>query len=172
MKRSFILATMLWLAACAAAQAQTNPQTTPQGAAETGPVFPSASVTTGLAPATSTATQAVSPGTVVSDPLSVPASSILPSGTLATVTTTESSGNTNNVTTVNPQKAVQLPGEAANTTTQTPNTTASAAAPAAAPAASASVGTSSSQLCSSSVPSSTGEMTAGSLVGIVSANGC
>jgi hypothetical protein len=165
LKRSFIFATMLWLAAFEAAYAQTTLQNSP----EVSPVFPSPSFTTGMAPAVSGGTQVVSPGTTVSDPLSIPTSSILSSGSLGTVT--QAPGRMNAVSSTSPQTALQLPDEASNSPTQGPITTASV--PAASSAAGASAGTSSSgQLCSSSVPSTAGDLSAGSLAGGISAGGC
>ena len=136
MKRVFIFATMLWLAAFETAQAQ--------------------------------GTQTGSSGTVASDPLSLPTSTIPLSG--GSATGSGSVGGMNSAASINLQTAVQLPGETPNTATQAPNTTASA--PAGSSAASGSAGASSSTLCSSSVPSTAGGLNAESLAGGISTNGC
>jgi hypothetical protein len=141
MTRTFIFATMLWLAAFAAAQAQ-EIQTTQE-------------------------TQVGSTGAVATDPLTVPTSTIPLSGGSATGSV--SIGGINATSSINPQTAVQLPGETSNSATQSPTTTASA--PAAASAASAGAGASGT-LCSSSVSTTTGELSAASLAGGISTNGC
>jgi hypothetical protein len=138
MKQAFMFATMLWLAAFAAAQAQE----------------------------TQVETQTNSTGTVATDPLTVPTSTIPLSGGAATGS--PSIGGLNAASSINPQTALQLPGETSNATTQSPTTTASAPA-----ASAASAGASaSSTLCSSSVSTTTGELSASSLAGGLSTNGC
>jgi hypothetical protein len=112
-------------------------------------------------------TQVGSTGTVATDPLSVPTSTIPLSGGFAAAT--GSLGGINAASSINPQTAVQLPGETSNTATQSPTTTASA--PAASSAASAGAGASGT-LCSSSVSSTSGELSAASLAGGISTNGC
>jgi hypothetical protein len=68
--------------------------------------------------------------------------------------------------TINPQRAMQLPGEAANASTQAPATSASAAPGGAA------AGTSSNAACSTAIPTMTGASGIGGLFGAGSIGGC
>jgi hypothetical protein len=66
---------------------------------------------------------------------------------------------------INPQKAAQLPGEGANTSTQAPTTSAS-------PSGGAAAGTSFNAACSTAIPTTTGASGVGGLFGAGSVGGC
>jgi hypothetical protein len=177
MQRVFIFAMAMWLGGLTAANAQT---TTQPSAPKIGQPLPQA----GVAPTTmdnssslTMSTQSASTGATsslgatssaisatASDPLAVP-TSILPSAG-QTTTGSVATGAINASPTINPQRAVQLPGEAANTSTQAPTTSA------AAPSGGAAAGTSSNAACSTVIPTTTGELGVGGLFGAGSVGGC
>jgi hypothetical protein len=177
MQRVFIFAMAMWLGGLAAANAQTATQ---PSAPQIGQPLPQA----GVAPTTmdnssslTMSTQSASTGAAsslgatssaisatASDPLAVPTST-LPSG--QTTTGSVAIGAISASPTINPQRAVQLPGEAANTSTQAPTTSAAAASGGAA------AGTSSNNAaCSTAIPTTTGELGVGGLFGAGSTSGC
>jgi hypothetical protein len=179
MQRLFIFAMALWLAGFGAAQAQTSSQATSQ--AQVGQPTQQAGVApTTIAPlppattagATQNESAATQPGLPASsasaasdtDPLSVPTSTTSTSGGATTGTAT--AGTMSAPAVVNPQRAVQLPGEGTNTSTQAPTTSASAASGGAA------AGTSSNAACSTAIPTTTGASGGGGLFGAGSIGGC
>lgn len=155
MHRILASAMILWLAAVGAANAQMDPaQTNP---AQTNPQAAPAPENTVPATPSATTLQSVP----ASDPLSVPTSTV--PTTFAVPAPGSSSGSGFGISapaSVNPQTAVQLPGEARNSSTQAPNTTASA------PAAS-----SNPPPCSATIPTTTGGASVGGLFG-GGASGC
>jgi hypothetical protein len=175
MQRMFIFAMVMWLGGLTAANAQTATQPAPQ----IGQPLPQA----GVAPTTMdnssslTSTQSGSTGATLSldaassaisatasDPLGVPTQT-LPSAS-QTTTGSVAIGAMSASPTINPQRAVQLPGEAANTSTQAPTTSAAAASGGAA------AGTSSNAACSTAIPTTTGASSVGGLFGAGSIGGC
>jgi hypothetical protein len=157
MERAFIFVIILWLTAVDAAHAQVSSQVGPQFNPMPSTAAPSVSATG--------ATQASPAGTVLTDPLNVPSfnmpssSAISPAGS-ATGAATGSTGGISASPSINPQTALQLPGETPNTTTQGPATTA------------ASPGVSSSTtLCSPAISSTAGALSTGDLFGGMSLGG-
>ena len=177
MQRLFIFAMAMWLGGLTAANAQTATQ---PSAPQIGQPLPQA----GVAPTTmdnssslTMSTQSGSTGATssldatssaisatASDPLGVPTST-LPSAS-QTATGSVAIGAISASPTINPQRAMQLPGEAANTSTQAPATSASAASGGAA------AGTSSNAACSTAIPTTTGASGVGGLFGAGSIGGC
>jgi hypothetical protein len=139
MQRVFIFAMAMWLGGLTAANAQTATQ---PPAPQIGQPLPQAGVapttmdnsssltmstqsgSTGATPSLDATSSALS--ATASDPLGVPTST-LPSAS-QTTTGSVAIGAISASPTINPQRAVQLPGEAANTSTQTPTTSTSSAA--------------------------------------------
>jgi hypothetical protein len=177
MQRGFIFAMAMWLGGLTAANAQTAAQ---PSAPQIGQPLPQA----GVAPTTmdnssslTMSTQSGSTGatsslgatssaisTTASDPLGVPTSTLPSAG--QTATGSVATGAISASPTINPQRAVQLPGEAANTSTQAPTTSAAASGGAAA-------GTSSNNTaCSTAIPTTTGELGVGGLFGAGSVGSC
>jgi hypothetical protein len=177
MQRMFIFAMAMWLGSLAAANAQTATQpSAPQigqplpqaGVAATAMdnssslLMPQQSGSTGAASSLGATSSAIS--ATASDPLAVPTSTLPSAG--QTTTGSAAIGAISASPTINPQRAVQLPGEAANTSTQAPTTSAAAASGGAA------AGTSSNAACSTAIPTTTGELSVGGLFGAGSAGGC
>ena len=174
MQRVFIFAMAMWLGGLIAANAQTATQpSTPRigqslpqaGVAATtmdnssSLTMPRQSGSTGATSSLEATPSAIS--ATASDPLGV-RTSTLPS---AGQTTGSVAGAISASPTINPQRAVQLPGEAANTSTQTPTTAAAASGGAAA-------GTFSNAACSTAIPTTTGAAGVGGLFGAGSVRGC
>jgi len=177
MQRLFIFAMALWLAGFGTALAQTSSQATSQ--AQVGQPTQQAGVApTTIAPlppattagATQNQSAATQPGLPASsassaasatDPLSVPTSTTPASGEATSGTATAGAMSASPFT--NPQKAAQLPGEGANTSTQAPTAAASGGAAA---------GTSSNAACSTAIPTTTGASGGGGLFGAGSVGGC
>ncbi|HEY0909015.1 MAG TPA: hypothetical protein VGD75_02160, partial [Bradyrhizobium sp.] len=104
-----------------------------------------------------------------SDPLAVPTSTLPPASQTTTGQTTTGSVVTGAISaspTVDPQHAVQLPGEGANSSRQAPTTSASAAS------GGAGASTSSNAACSTAIPTTTGASGVGGLFGAGSVGGC
>ena len=120
MQRMFASAMILWLAAFGAANAQTDPAQMNPGQTNPAQANPQA------APATENTVPAAPSATTLrsvpaSDPLSVPTSTV--PTTFAVPAPGSASGSTSGISasaSVNPQTAVQLPGEARNSSTQAP----------------------------------------------------
>jgi hypothetical protein len=177
MQRMFIFAMAMWLGSLAAANAQTATQ---PSAPRIGQPLPQAGVaatamdnsssllmsqqsaSTGATSSLDTTSSAIS--ATASDPLGVPTST-LPSGQATTGSV--AIGAISASSTINPQRAVQLPGEAANNSTQAPTTSATASSGGAA------AGTSSNNAaCSTAIPTTTGELSVGGLFSAGSPGGC
>jgi hypothetical protein len=167
MQRIFVLAMILWLGAFGAVSAQTSPQSgqftsTPDNAAAV------AAGSTAIAGAASGGTSFN--GTAFpdfTDPLNVPtanapapfaASSAGSAGGIATGAPGISASPS-----ISPQRAVQLPGEQPNTSTEAPNTTASA------PAASSGF---SGLSCSATIPTTAGSSSMTGIFGGGLSGGC
>ena len=188
MRRMLMFAMVVWLTGIGVVQAQTSSQAnsparvgqpTQQAGVASTTMAPLPPATTGSMPNQATATPsgstassssnetpssaAVSNAASASDPLSVPTSTTPTSGEVTTGAAT--AGAISSLPLVNPQKAVQLPGEGANTSTQAPTTSAS-------PSGGAAAGTSSNAACFTAVPTTTGASGAGGLFGVDSVGGC
>lgn len=169
MQRILILAMVMWFAGFGAGQAQTGPQANPQTVVGQPTQQAGVAPTTiaPLPPATPNYPTAAPPASTT-DPLSVPTSTTATSGETTsgeTKTGTASASTIGAPPFIDPQKAVQLPGEGANTSAQAPITSASAAS------GGAGVGTSNAA-CSTAIPATTGASGGGGLFGAGSIGGC
>jgi hypothetical protein len=157
MERVFIFVIILWLGAFETPHAQVSPQFGPAPSATLGAGVTETPCTTSSLSVSSTSTATG----CVPNPLNVPNSSaISPTrSTTGTVPGSSASGMSASPS-INPQTALQLPGEAPNTTAQAPITTASQP------------GVSSTAICSPAIASTAGALSPGNLVGTISLGGC
>jgi hypothetical protein len=175
MQRVFIFAMAMWLGGLIAANAQTAPQASTPRIGQSLPQAGVAATTLDNSSSLTMSTQSGSTGATssldatpsaisatASDPLGVRTSTLPSAGQ---TTTGSVAGAISASPTINPQRAVQLPGEAANTSTQTPTTAAAASGGAAA-------GTPSNAACSTAIPTTTGAAGVGGLFGAGSVGGC
>jgi hypothetical protein len=185
MHRMAGLLVIIWLAASAPAQAQTFSQGVAQSGTISGANTPATTTNAAALPQTPCSTsgssfigslsmalscESGSTGAASSNAVSSNASTSFTGGAAAGSTTTgfapgAAAPGISASASLNPQAAVQLPGESSNTSTQGANTTASSAG--------SGRGASSTMPCSPAIPSTTGTgASAGELFGAASLGGC